>query len=240
MTRLPSLLFVFLLLLVAAAPARTDSVYELDLTRDLVLSGVSTGVFTTSLFLPALIEEQTSVESINGLDSLIMRDYGAVGDTVSTYATYAMLLSPAATALLTLMESSSAAADALTYATMYGQAFVLTYGTKDVLKALVSRHRPYTYAGSVPAGEEDDYYNSFPSGHTAFAFMSATFLARTFADEFPDSRWRVPVAAGAFAAAGAVATLRVTSGNHFITDVLAGAAVGALWGWVIPELHVRR
>lgn len=239
MRRLSKLSFVLPLLFLIAGPVRSDSVYEPELARDLVLSGVTVGVFTTSLLLPARIGERPPVESINGLDSLVVRGYDAAGDAVSTYLTYAMLLSPVFSASLTVMDSSQAAIDALHYATMYGQAFLLAYGTKDILKALVSRHRPYTYAGAVPGGEEEDYYNSFPSGHTAFAFMSATFLARTFAKEFPESRWRTPVAVGACTAAGAVAVMRVTSGNHFITDVLAGAAVGALYGWVIPELHLR-
>jgi membrane-associated phospholipid phosphatase len=33
--------------------------------------------------------------------------------------------------------------------------------------------------------------------------------------------------------------MRITSGSHFLTDVLAGAAIGSLYGWLIPWLHLR-
>jgi membrane-associated phospholipid phosphatase len=48
----------------------------------------------------------------------------------------------------------------------------------------------------------------------------------------------------AFVACGAVAAgvgvLRVVAGKHYPTDVLAGAAAGALIGWAVPALHRAR
>ena len=35
-------------------------------------------------------------------------------------------------------------------------------------------------------------------------------------------------------------TMRITSGSHFMTDVLVGAAIGSFYGWVIPFLHQRQ
>ena len=40
-----------------------------------------------------------------------------------------------------------------------------------------------------------------------------------------------------FGGAAAVGTLRVAAGRHFPTDVLAGAALGSLIGWLIPTVH---
>jgi len=34
-----------------------------------------------------------------------------------------------------------------------------------------------------------------------------------------------------------VAALRLSSGNHFFTDVLAGAAIGCSVGFLVPYLH---
>lgn len=56
---------------------------------------------------------------------------------------------------------------------------------------------------------------------------------------YPDSPWRTPVVAGAYAVAAAAASLRVASGSHFLTDVLAGAALGTLSGWLVPVLHAK-
>jgi membrane-associated phospholipid phosphatase len=122
---------------------------------------------------------------------------------------------------------------------MYTEAFLLTYGTKDLLKFAVARNRPYTYFGDVPAGDEEDYYNSFPSGHTAFAFLGASFLSATFAAEYPDSKWKAPLIAGSYTLATGIALMRILSGNHFLTDVLVGAAIGSFYGRLVPALHAR-
>lgn len=39
------------------------------------------------------------------------------------------------------------------------------------------------------------------------------------------------------AAATTTGVLRIVSGRHFTTDVLAGAALGALTGWLVPKWH---
>ena len=43
--------------------------------------------------------------------------------------------------------------------------------------------------------------------------------------------------AGSLSLAVATGVQRILSGNHFITDVLAGAAIGSLTGFVVPFLH---
>jgi membrane-associated phospholipid phosphatase len=96
------------------------------------------------------------------------------------------------------------------------------------------------YSGGIPTGMETDYYNSFPSGSTALAFLSAGFLSATFSAEYPDSKWKVPIIAGAYTLAAGVAACRIYSGSHFLTDVLVGAAIGSLYGWAIPMLHKKQ
>ena len=63
---------------------------------------------------------------------------------------------------------------------------------------------------------------SFPSGHTAIAFMGATMTAHELAPRSP------LYALGAFALASAVAAERVLDGHHYPTDVVAGAGLGIL------------
>jgi membrane-associated phospholipid phosphatase len=62
---------------------------------------------------------------------------------------------------------------------------------------------------------------SFPSGHTAAAFSTATVLHR-------DLGWKVGVAA--YAASTMVAASRIQAGRHYLSDVIAGATVGILAG----------
>lgn len=62
--------------------------------------------------------------------------------------------------------------------------------------------------------------NSFPSGHTAWAFMGATSVAYELGGS---SAW-YPL--GAYTLATAIAVERVLDGHHYPTDVMTGAGVG--------------
>jgi hypothetical protein len=75
------------------------------------------------------------------------------------------------------------------------------------LKYSINRTRP----------DGDDL--SFPSGHTSAAFHGAAFIAMNF-----DSKYTVP----AYALATLVGYSRVRAKRHYISDVVAGAAVGII------------
>jgi membrane-associated phospholipid phosphatase len=70
-----------------------------------------------------------------------------------------------------------------------------------------------------PDGSGD---NSFPSGHTAQAFLSAEMLRREFGKDHP------VVAIGGYLAATAVGALRIMNNKHWVPDVIAGAGFGIL------------
>jgi membrane-associated phospholipid phosphatase len=63
------------------------------------------------------------------------------------------------------------------------------------------------------------------------------FFAGSFARLNPDSGARGWVWGGCLTAAAATGVLRWVAGRHFPTDILAGAAVGATAGWLVPRLH---
>jgi membrane-associated phospholipid phosphatase len=128
----------------------------------------------------------------------------------------------------------------LTYGIMYAEAFLFAHGTKDILKNIINRNRPYTYFSPVPSGLDDDYFKSFPSGHTSLAFMSAGFLTSIFLNDYPDSKWKIPVISISYSMAMAVAVNRIRGGSHFLTDVIAGAAIGSLYGYLVPALHLKK
>ncbi len=63
---------------------------------------------------------------------------------------------------------------------------------------------------------------SFPSGHSAWAFMGATVVAHELG-------WRSPwYTVGAYAFATGIAVERVVDRHHFPTDVIAGAGIGIM------------
>lgn len=227
-----------LVLITLAGAAAAESPYTLDLTKDLIIGSAALGAFFPGILIDPSPGDPIAKSSINGLDRSFMFSYSKTQDSISTGGAYALLMLPALSVLGHLREPDVL----LTYGVMYAEAFFLTWATKDLLKLAVSRNRPYTYqegAGVyIPPGEEKDYFNSFPSGHTSFAFLGATFLTTTFLTEYPDSKWKIPVIAGSYTLAAGIAVMRITSGNHFITDVLAGAAIGSLYGWLVPRLHL--
>ena len=65
-------------------------------------------------------------------------------------------------------------------------------------------------------------YNSFPSGHTSFAFAGAEFMNQEFG-------WRSPwYSVAGYAMATGTALLRVMNNRHWVGDVIAGAGIGIL------------
>ncbi len=76
-----------------------------------------------------------------------------------------------------------------------------------------------------------------PGQEAKMAFAGAAFTSYVFEAYHPDSAWKIPVTAASFSLATATAALRVASGNHFPSDVLAGAVLGTLVGVGIPFLH---
>ncbi|MBP7459842.1 MAG: phosphatase PAP2 family protein [Candidatus Delongbacteria bacterium] len=133
-----------------------------------------------------------------------------------------------------------------TYSIMFLETVALTNGLKDLTKALVKRKRPYLYNSDLSEIqrmeliEDDQGNNSFFSGHTANAFSASVFLAVTYRDLYGDNPCGKLIWITGLSAAGATGFCRYHSGNHFPTDILAGAAVGSAIGYAIPALHRRK
>ncbi len=90
--------------------------------------------------------------------------------------------------------------------------FATTFLTTHALKYLVDKDRP-----------DGSGNNSFPSGHTSAAFQGATFIHLRYG-----WKWSIP----AYAGAAFVGYSRVDSDNHYVEDVVAGAAIGILSGYL--------
>lgn len=181
---------------------------------------------TAALFAYTPLDKST----VNGLDRLLMTGYNSTLDKTATVIDVVLAASPAVTAF-------SLKGRIGTTAVMYAETFALAWGAKEILKYTVSRARPYLYYPNPPEEKKDDWEKSFPSGHTTIAFASAVFTSYTFRKYNPESRWRIPVTIGVYTLAAATAALRIMSGSHFLTDVLAGAVLGSIIGFAVPWLH---
>jgi membrane-associated phospholipid phosphatase len=69
---------------------------------------------------------------------------------------------------------------------------------------------------------DNSNHQSFPSAHTAHAFMAATFISHEFGDR---SVW---YSVGAYTLATGVGALRIMNNRHWISDVMEGAGIGIL------------
>ncbi len=95
-----------------------------------------------------------------------------------------------------------------------GVSAVFTYS----LKHAVGRPRPFIDYPQDINSYEDIHSNSFPSGHTSFAFATATSLSL----QYP--KWYI--IAPSYLWASSVGYSRMNLGVHYPSDVLAGALVG--------------
>ncbi|MCC6443768.1 MAG: phosphatase PAP2 family protein [Armatimonadetes bacterium] len=89
-----------------------------------------------------------------------------------------------------------------------------------LIKRLAGRERPYKTDGRSRFHGPSRRYDSFPSGHTSTAFALATVLSH----RQPERRWLFD------SLAAMVGWSRIRKDCHFLTDVVAGAALGKYTG----------
>ena len=122
-------------------------------------------------------------------------------------------------------------------ALVMGEAVLLSVDANQLAKSATGRLRPSAWAAGRLQGTNSN--RSFYSGHTALAFSLAS-SAGTVATMrgYRTAPWVWAV--GMTLAAG-VGYLRVGADAHWLTDVLAGAAVGGAVGFAVPwTLHRAR
>lgn len=103
-------------------------------------------------------------------------------------------------------------------------AYLIMGGTVNIIKHSSTVERP---DGSTT--------NSFPSGHTATAFMGAEFLFQEYKDI---SIW---YGVAGYAIAAGTGAFRMYNNRHWLTDVAAGAGIGILSTkiayWIYPGIN---
>jgi len=100
----------------------------------------------------------------------------------------------------------------------------------EAIKMIVKRTRPAQVYTDIYPDEFDNTY-SFPSGHVSIAFSVATSLMLT------TKKWYITVPA--FAWATGVGYSRIYLGQHYPSDVLAGAVVGAAGAYASHWLNKK-
>lgn len=232
----------FLLSFSGQLAAQTNRPFSLSLKTDGLLLGGGIILSGADLILDNVMEINRKKytgrlydkDDVNSFDRKFMRSYSKNRDKSADFLLAATMAAPA---LLALTDKE----EWLTCAVMYAETLLIANGIKELTKLGVSRSRPYMYydISTVPKKDlrDGDWANSFPSGHSAMAFAGATFTSYTFCKYFPESKLRLPVMLGSYSMAAGVAALRISSGNHFMSDALTGAVIGSLTGFLVPWAH---
>ena len=113
--------------------------------------------------------------------------------------------------------------DRLNLALVVVKSEVIMLSTVYVVKTLTRIQRP-----------DSSNTLSFPSGHTAQAFLAASIVHTEFRDK---SQW---YGVGAYALATSVAALRMINNKHWESDVVAGAGFGILSAHLAYLSHRNR
>lgn len=124
------------------------------------------------------------------------------------------------------------------------QSMAITVLITEITKRVIGRERPYgdrcdptTSNGECSSGSR---YESFLSGHTSMAFTAAGLMCAHH-ENLPLYGGGVAdrmACYGALGAAAAVGAMRIMADRHYLSDVLAGAALGLISGYVLPKfLH---
>ncbi len=125
------------------------------------------------------------------------------------------------------------------------QAQAIAQGITAIFKNAVGRERPNARAcredpvaaASDPLCQSDQEPASFFSGHASLAFTSAALICYEHTQlgllgEAGDAA----MCATGLALATTVGLLRIVADRHYASDVLIGAGVGLLSGWLVPQL----
>ena len=225
-----------------------ESPFELNLFADTAIFTIGTAETFTSLLIPKIYNFekradnlQHDLDDLNSAERKFARQYSKALDLSGDVACGAGLVFPAGVFAAAYLNKSLSGNELVKTAVMYAQSFLLTQGTSGLLKMAVLRTRPFMYFDNwEEAGAENgDAHFSFPSSHVADTFCAATFVSYTFWQYFPDSKWKWGVIASSYTIAAGTGILRVLSGNHFPTDVLAGAAIGSFFGFAVPFVHKK-
>jgi len=168
------------------------------------------------------------VAQAGGLPWGVQKTPGTLGEATS------FRLSPTVGVGLILLHCPPDWADVIDNLVPIGESMVVTEWVTRSIKLAAGRERPYAHYGASESAEDN---LSFPSGHTSRAFALATsagMIAHMRGYAIEPMVWAVGVTLAATSG-----YLRIAADSHYLTDVLAGAALGTAAGLTVPLLMRR-
>jgi undecaprenyl-diphosphatase len=234
--------------LAADPPRARDQHFTIDPVTDIVLSGASGGVSILLSLILQTGEIKASPLQPGDENKLLSIDRGAVTQTLDgnadTFSTVGLYTAVGFAVLDPFLSAYRDGWDAgLVDLVMYAETISITEALTDITKIAVRRPRPIDYlqcertSPITGSCSNTDLQLSFFSGHAATVAAitgTASYLAFVRSPDSP--RPWITLGLGT-ALTAFVGYERVRSGEHFPTDVLAGALAGASVGVLVPHLH---
>jgi hypothetical protein len=178
--------------------------------------------------------------SIPAYDRWIIGNYSPNISAMSSVVAGAEMLIPLAANAADVWTGRASWSAFVVDALLLQETMMLSGAMSSYAKSVRVHATPISYDPAVPESEKRIPQNasSFFSNHTASAFATAVFSAYTFQVRHPNSALVPWVWGAGLGLASAVGGMRLAAGKHFPSDVLAGAAAGALCGYLIPRIHM--
>ena len=215
--------------------------------QDWVIAPVALASSALGLYLPNRADPITLAEvaaldrqNVNALDRGATYKWSRTWRDLSDWST-SILVGASGLISVAPLFLDGRLSDSVTMGALFAETYFLVTGMTGTTKALVGRIRPYAYNTSLTPDERgrDDagVRGSFISGHTSLAFAAATLMSTIYTDVHGPSTASKIVWASSLSLAAITGYARVQGGMHFASDVVGGAAVGAVIGYLVPVLH---
>ena len=235
----------YLFIFFALTPGISQSPYQLDLKKEVIIGTVAAGTGGVGYYLHKQLEPHSEMEIL----SLEQQELGSFrrwptrqrsesADAASDLFLYSSQVVP----MVMTLADKRMRKDIFPISALYSETLFINLGLTVLVKNAVRRTRPYVYNPEIPAMEKTERSSrtSFYSGHTSQTAAMCFLSARLYSDYRPDSSWKPVVWTAAATIPAVTGYLRMKAGRHFFTDVLTGYLMGAAVGFFIPKIHLRK
>lgn len=221
-----------------------QSPYHLDLKKEGVITAFGVTTMTSSYFIDKETPIYSSTQladlsrtSINFFDRTATYNYSSSAQKTSDVLSLGSKFLP-----LVLLLDKNQRSDFGTIAALYAETYLISNGLTSLTKTSIRRTRPFVYNEDVAIDHKltSSARYSFVSGHTSKTAAMTFFTAKVYADYHPDSKWKPVVWTAAAVVPAVTGYMRVKAGKHYPTDVIAGYAIGAATGILVPQLHKKK
>lgn len=220
--------------------AQPPGPYYLSLKREIVYSGFGIGSLALGGYLRSRVDELTLMDlnpgEINRFDRIATE---MSSETADKWSDYTLLASLGISG--TLLLGRETRRDFLKISVLFLETMAISNGLTQISKSLFQRPRPYVFDENwdpIRILSSNDRA-AFVSGHTSESAAGTFFFAKVFSDYYPDSKLKPLVWTVSIGLPAVTGYLRIRSGNHYPTDVIAGYILGAAVGYLVPALHKK-